>query len=868
MAFPRRILSVLLCLLLGAAGLSAQHSERKDSLVKELSAQSAQLLEIDGISYRKVIGPARFLHNNTYLLCDTALWNVNDKIINAIGNVKIIQDQTVLSSDKLDYLIDENLAQFRGTLVQLQDKDRNTLRTHYLDYNTRDSVAVFRNGGAMRDKDGQIIESQMGSYDSKAKLFTFSDKVNMFTDSVFVKTTRLVYDAGTSVATFGSRTFAWKEENMLSADAGWYDRLKEIFFFNKRVHVMNKTQEGWADSLYFHRLSKNVELLGHAQLIDTSRHVASLAGRIFYEDSLSRVTLTRDPAVIGQTEEKARVDTVWFGADSMVYHAVRVCDLDSALVKTALERRAEVDTDPVTQYRRKAAEAAARAKEEAEKKAAENDPNEMGKRKAAELAAAKEKAAKAAGEIPPQKAPDDIPARDTLLAGADSLLAGADSLLAGADSLLAGADSLLAGADSLAIADSLVAPAAPPDTSRLGFLTAVGNVRVFRRDMQVACDSLLYCDLDSLARLFLDPIVWNEGVRQYSADSMTAVVRNRMLAKASLMSDAFITVQQDTVCYDQIRATEMLAYFDTTGALARFDALGGATAMFHIEENGALATVNKVDTKMMSAIMANGTLDRLYYFDAPKNDACPTAQLLPEERRLKGFRWNPDRRPQGPEDITALTLRPSERARYEQEPHAGYPQTEVYFPGYMNEVYQGLARIDSLKRVRRAEERRLEQERAERERFVADSLAKAAAQASDSLAVAAQTLTGDVVSGASDAPKDTLAASKPVAVSDSLATPVQPVLSPEQVKAAEREAKKKAAEEARQARIAAREARWAELDARDAAKKAAKEQKALERQQRKDEKIRRALERRHAREQRLIEKYKARYEKRHSGKKE
>jgi hypothetical protein len=409
----------------------------------------------------------------------------------------------------------------------------------------------------------------------------------------------------------------------------------------------------------------------------------------------------------------------------------------------------------------------------------------------------------------------------------------------------------------LSVADALAVPEGPKDTSRLGFLTAVGKVRVFRKDMQVACDSLLYCDLDSLARLYLDPIVWNEGVRQYSADSMTVVVRNRMLSKASLMSNAFITVQEDTLCYDQIRATEMLAYFDSTGVLARFDALGGATAMFYIEENGALATVNKVDTKMLSAFMANGTLDRLYYFDDPKNDACPSAQLLPEERRLKGFRWDPDRRPNGPEDITELTLRPSERKRYEHEPHAAYPQTEVYFPGYMAEVYQGLARLDSLKRVRRAEEERLEQERLERERQVADSLAKAAVVIPDPVAVEAKEEVAE---------KDTLAVPKPVAVSDTLAPAAPPVLTPEQQKAAEKEAKKKAAEEARQARIAAREARWAELDARDAAKKAAKEQKALERKQRKEEKLRRAEEKRRAREQRLIEKYKARYEKRQAKK--
>ena len=42
-----------------------------------IHAESAQLIEKDGQSFRKVIGPARFLHNDTYLLCDTALWNVN-----------------------------------------------------------------------------------------------------------------------------------------------------------------------------------------------------------------------------------------------------------------------------------------------------------------------------------------------------------------------------------------------------------------------------------------------------------------------------------------------------------------------------------------------------------------------------------------------------------------------------------------------------------------------------------------------------------------------------------------------------------------------------------------------------------------------
>ena len=227
-----------------ALPVMAQKQESQDSLVILMSSKSAQLVDVEGASYRKVVGPARFLHNDTYLLCDTAYWNVETKVIDAWGNVSILQDETVLTSDKLTYLIDQDLAQFRGSTVQLTDKDHNTLRTRHLDYNTKDSVAVFMNGGAMRDKDGQIIESRSGTYESKLKTFTFMDDVNMFTDSIFVKTNSLIYESDKDLATFSSPTDVWKDVNMLSSSRGWYNKAQELFFFSDDVHVMTEDQEG------------------------------------------------------------------------------------------------------------------------------------------------------------------------------------------------------------------------------------------------------------------------------------------------------------------------------------------------------------------------------------------------------------------------------------------------------------------------------------------------------------------------------------------------------------------------------------------------------------------------------------------------
>ena len=145
------LLTVILAMLCGQRVSAQENSGQVDSLVSLLSAKSLRQVEENGIQYRKVIGPARFFHNNTYLICDTAYWFLNTEIIDAIGNVKILQNETVLTGDSLRYIVNSDLAQFRGHLVQLEDKDHNVLRTRHLDYNTKDSVAVFNYGGALKD---------------------------------------------------------------------------------------------------------------------------------------------------------------------------------------------------------------------------------------------------------------------------------------------------------------------------------------------------------------------------------------------------------------------------------------------------------------------------------------------------------------------------------------------------------------------------------------------------------------------------------------------------------------------------------------------------------------------------------------------
>ena len=342
----RRWLAYSFAFILSSLGLFAQ--EKADSLVRLLGCDLLQQVEESGYSYRKALGNARFYHNSTLLVCDTAIWNVNTNLIKAFGNVRIIQNETVLSSDKLDYLIDENLAQFRGTLVQLQDKQKNTLRTRNLDYNTKDSVATFRGGASMKDKDGQIIESKYGTYDSKISTFTFTGTVNMYTDSIFVKTEKLEYDTDANFARFGLGTIAWKDENMLCANAGWYDRNREIFLFNKSVHLMDPTREVWTDTLKFYRNTNDIELFGNIELLDSERNLSAFAGYMHYVDSIATLTMSRKPAMIATIDDKGQQDTVYVSADSLRYWTFRKCDIPEAETAASSKRLDEIGADAVT----------------------------------------------------------------------------------------------------------------------------------------------------------------------------------------------------------------------------------------------------------------------------------------------------------------------------------------------------------------------------------------------------------------------------------------------------------------------------------------------------------------------------------------
>ena len=344
---------LLFCICPAEAQNRNQKPVKADSVISLLNAEWAKLTKIGFSNYRLIKGPAAFYHNGAYLFCDSAAWNIDREVIKAYGRVRLTQDNTVLRSDSLTYLIQEDLAQFRGPLVEVFDNEGDTLRTNNLDYNTKDSLAIFRGGGAMKDKEGNMIEGNTGIYTSSRKTFTFQGNVQMFTDSIFLTTQKLDFFSNENKAYFRDRTYVWRDNGFMKALAGWYDTDNEVIHFSDDVYINDPDYEMWADEVYYYKRIPRYEAYRNVVVLDTLNESAFVAHKaIVVTDSLNNqhMEFTQNPAVFyfGENEEHVK-DSLFVAADTLRIYTVRNCDIREADREARLKEREDILFDAIAE---------------------------------------------------------------------------------------------------------------------------------------------------------------------------------------------------------------------------------------------------------------------------------------------------------------------------------------------------------------------------------------------------------------------------------------------------------------------------------------------------------------------------------------
>jgi lipopolysaccharide export system protein LptA len=181
------------------------------------------------------------------------------------------------------------------------------------------------------------------------------------------------------------------------------------------------------------------------------------------------------------------------------------------------------------------------------------------------------------------------------------------------------------------------------DTFR--YFEAFHHVRIFSDSTQAICDSLYYSDVDSVFRLYQNPIVWNDK-NQVTGDTIYVYTKNKKLYKASVIEQGFVlnTVMPNKY-YNQIRGNNINAFF-VEGNIDSLHVKGSSEIVFFIQDDDkAYVGVDKSSADIIIANFLNKELYKLKWVNKYDGTTTPMKSINDANTKLRGFNPQPDKRP-------------------------------------------------------------------------------------------------------------------------------------------------------------------------------------------------------------------------------
>lgn len=180
-------------------------------------------------------------------------------------------------------------------------------------------------------------------------------------------------------------------------------------------------------------------------------------------------------------------------------------------------------------------------------------------------------------------------------------------------------------------------------------LFAYHKVRMYRRDFQGVCDSLVSHERDSCTYLYGQPILWNEGqqvfgeeIRVYNNDSTVDWIH--------IINQAMTIEQVDSVSYNQVSSKEMFCYF-VNGVIDHNNAKGNVYVTYFMEEDdGSRIGLNYTETPELTLYMKNKKVSKIW-MSTPSGIMYPPFAIPEDKRYLAGFAWFDYIRPKDKDDI-------------------------------------------------------------------------------------------------------------------------------------------------------------------------------------------------------------------------
>lgn len=560
-------------------------------------ADVLELTQRAGSTFQKLIGNVELHQDSIYMYCDSALIEDDIRVL-AQGNVIIQQgDSLSVFSDSLNYDGVERIADLYGDVILVTTEQK--LFTNHLTYNLRTKTATYFEGATIVNGETQLT-SKKGYYYVDNNEAYFKDSV-VVVDSLFgLRSDTLLYNTSTNVVTFLGPTVISTDSSRVYCEAGFYDTENNLAEFTQNAQYEKGEQKATANTIRYNGNQHEYTLDGNARFREGER--VAVGDLIRYNEVTEKTFLNGNARFRDETRDIV--------ADEIVYDAK--ADTYSTRGRSRISDPPQILEADQVDYREELGLGIALG-------------NVTWRDTSAQLTIICEKAEynRQTGYL---KAIGGKLGRPLLI----SLMEG-DSLFMSSDTLY-----------------STRTDTTASDSSRL--LLAYKDVRIFKSDLQVICDSMAYSTEDSLFRFYRAPLIWSD-TSQFSADSIYMQMADQTIDKIFLKQNSYIINSPDELYFNQIKGKNITATF-REGNLRVMDVRGNAESVYYaLDEGGAYIGVNKTACSDMILYFGNNEIDRIKFMVQPQGDTYPMTQADHEEIKIKGFNWDTTYRPEGRGDL-------------------------------------------------------------------------------------------------------------------------------------------------------------------------------------------------------------------------
>lgn len=591
--------------------LSAQITPSRDTTNKvkvESSVTGEYFLKGDRY-IQKLSGNVRLRQDSTLVFCDTAILDQDDAILR--GNVLIEQGDSVrVYGDSAHYFGATRQSDIFGNVVLINGRQQLfTSRLHY-DLNTK--VATYHEGATLTNGKSQLTSSH-GYYYTEQKQVYFKGDV-LATDPEFtLRTDTMSFNTETQMVQFLAPTLISQQGSRIYCEGGFYDIENNVAEFDKNPQYERDGQRGRSRKMRYNGATKEYILEGDAFINEPA------AEREVKADVIRYNTDTEKAVFIGNVDYR---DSTQF----ITGHEVRY---DNRNKQYQLSGRGRVIDPP---------------------NIIEADSIDFNDQLGRGVAL---------GSVIWQDTASDV----TLLSFRMDYNKQTSYLHAygGFGESAAGGRPLMKSLierDTLYMSSDTLTSFKPDSTSDNRLLIAYRDVRIFKKDLQAACDSLTFNSADSIFhfhKLSQLPVIWAD-TSQFSADTIRMLLKNKKIDRIWLRQNALVINSEDEVMFNQIKGRNNTVFFSEDEAREML-VEGNAQALYYaLDDKKAYIGVNETECSEMRLYFGNNQVESIKFYTQPKGKFTPMKKAGTGSKTLEGFFWEKTRRPRSVADLLTNSL--------------------------------------------------------------------------------------------------------------------------------------------------------------------------------------------------------------------